>query len=82
MLTLRKKTLEQYAGNLKSAGMSYSYTTFQGVSAIEYTFDQSGTLPTKAILLYKKKKSYFLQVATRKNLTAKYNKLKTSFVIL
>jgi hypothetical protein len=77
-----KKTLEQYASNLKNAGMSYSYTTFQGVSAIEYTFDQGGTLPTKAVFFLKNKKSFLLQVATRKNLTAKYNKLKTSFVIL
>lgn len=77
-----KKVLERYASNLKNAGMSYSYTIFQGVSAIEYTFDQGGTLPTKAILFYKNKKSYSLQVATRKNLITKYNKLKTSFVIL
>jgi hypothetical protein len=77
-----KKLLEQYAGNLRNAGMNYSYTSFQGVSAIEYTFDQGGTLPTKAIIFYKNKKSYLLQVATRKNLSAKYNKLKGSFVIL
>ena len=77
-----KRALEQYAANLKNAGMSYSYTTFQGVSALEYTFDQGGTLPHKAMIFYKNKKSYLLQVATRKNLTAKYNKLKTSFVIL
>lgn len=77
-----KKTLEQYAVNLKNAGVSYSYTTFQGVSALEYTFDQGRTLPTKAIVFYKNKKSYLLQVATRKNLSAKYNKLKVSFVIL
>jgi hypothetical protein len=77
-----KKTLEQYAVNLKNAGIIYSYTSFQGVSAIEYTFEQGGTLPTKAIVFYKNKKSYLLQVATRKNLITKYNKLKTSFVIL
>jgi hypothetical protein len=77
-----KKVLERYAVNLKNADMSYSYTIFQGVSAIEYTFDQGGALPTKAILFYKNKKSYLLQVATRKNLITKYNKLKTSFVIL
>lgn len=77
-----KKALEQYAVNLKNAGMSYSYTTYQGVSAIEYTFDQGGTLPTKAIYFLKNKKSYLLQVATRKNLIAKYNKLKASFVTL
>lgn len=77
-----KKVLERYAVNLKNAGMSYSYIKFQGVTAIEYSFDQGGTLPTKTILFYKNKKSFLLQVATRKNLITKYNKLKTSFVIL
>lgn len=76
-----KRALEQYAVNLKNAGISFSYTTFQGVSAIEYIFNQGGTLPTKAIFFFKNKKSYLLQVATRKSLTSKYNNLKTSFVI-
>ena len=79
--TFEKKYLEQYATNLKNAGISYTYTTYQGVSAIEYTFDQQG-LPTKAIIFLKSKKSYLLQVGTRKSLTTKYNSLKTSFVIL
>ena len=79
--TFEKKYLEQYATNLKNAGMSYTYTTYQGVSAIEYTFDQQG-LPTKAIIFLKNKKSYLLQVGTRKSLTTKYNSLKSSFVIL
>jgi len=76
-----KKYLEQYVTNLKSAGISYSYTTFQGVSAVEYTFDQYG-LPTKAIIFLKNKRSYLIQAGTRKNLSSKYNLLKTSFVIL
>lgn len=80
--SINKKLLEQYAGNLKNARINYSYTTFQGVSAIEYTFDQGGTLPTKSMVFYKNKKSYLLQVSTRRNLSAKYNKLKGSFVIL
>lgn len=79
--TFEKNYLEQYATGLKSAGFSYSYTIFQGVSAIEYTFDQLG-LPTKAITFLKNKKSYLLQVGTRKNLYIKYNALKKSFVIL
>lgn len=79
--SFEKKYLEQYATNLKNAGISYSYTTYQGVSAIEYTFDQQG-LPTKAIIFLKNKKSYLLQVGTRKSLTTKYNSLKTSFVVL
>jgi hypothetical protein len=79
--TFEKKYLEQYATNLKNAKINYIYTTYQGVSAIEYTFDQQG-LPTKAIIFLKNKKSYLLQVGTRKSLTTKYNSLKTSFVIL
>lgn len=79
--TFEKKYLEQYATNLKNAGINYTYTTYQGVSSIEYTFDQQG-LPTKAIIFLKNKKSYLLQVGTRKSLQTKYNSLKTSFVIL
>jgi len=79
--TFEKKYLEQYAANLKNVGMSYNYITFQGVSAIEYTFSQQG-LPTKAIVFLKDKKSYLLQVGTRQNLAAKYNLLKSSFVFL
>jgi len=76
-----KKYLEEYATNLKNAGMRYTYTTYQGVSALEYTFDQQG-LPTKALIFLKNKKSYLLQVATGMNLTIKYNLLKSSFAIL
>jgi hypothetical protein len=76
-----KKYLEEYATNLKNAGMRYAYVTYQGVSALEYTFDQQG-LPTKALIFLKNKKSYLLQVATGMNLTIKYNLLKSSFVIL
>lgn len=76
-----KKYLEEYATNLKNAGMRYTYTTYQGVSALEYTFDQQG-LPTKALIFLKNKKSYLLQVGTSLNLNTKYNLLKSSFVIL
>lgn len=76
-----KRCLEQYASNLSNAGFSYKYVTYQGVSALEYNFDQMG-LPTKALMFYKNKKSYLLQVATRKGLTIKFNALKTSFEIL
>ena len=79
--SFEKTQLEQYASNLKNASMSYSYTTYQGVSAIEYTFEQQG-LPTKAIIFFKNKNSYLLQVGTRNSLTIKYNLLKSSFVIL
>jgi len=76
-----RKCLEKYAENLSKAGIQNSYTTFQGVTAIEYTFDQNG-LPTKAIMFYKNKKSYLLQVGTRNNLNTKFNNLKQSFVLL
>jgi|GEM_PF-838409 len=76
-----KKYLEEYANNLKNSGIAYSYTTYQGVSAIEYTFDQLG-LPTRAIIFLKNKKSYLIQVGTRKNLSTKFIFLKSSFAVL
>jgi hypothetical protein len=76
-----KKTLETYALNLKNGGFNYNYITFKGVSALEYTFEQQG-LPTKALFFLKNKKTYLIQVATRKNLSSKYNLLKYSFEFL
>ena len=76
-----KKYLEAYAANLSNAGISFSYTIYQGVTALEYSFDQQG-LPTKAIMFLKNMKSYLLQVGTRNGLTTKFNVLKTSFVLL
>lgn len=76
-----KKCLEQYALNLSKAGINYVYVTFHGVSALEYKFEQMG-VPTKAVMFYKNKKSYLLQVATRNNLVTKYNDFKNSFEIL
>ena len=73
-----KKCLEKYAENLSNAGFTYKFITYQGVSALEYTFNQMG-LPTKAIMFYKNKKSYLLQVGTRDNLETKFNSLKTNF---
>lgn len=79
--SFERKYLEQYASNLKNSGINYSFITYQGVSAIEYSFDQQG-LPTKAIFFLKNKKSYLLQVGTRTSLISKYNLLKSSFSIL
>jgi hypothetical protein len=76
-----KKYLEQYATSLKNSGFTYTYTTYQGVSAIEYTFDQQG-LPTKAIIFLKDKKSYLIQLGTRKSLSTKFSSFKSSFTIL
>ena len=76
-----KMYLEEYATNLSNSGLKYNYTTYQSVTAIEYTFDQMG-LPTKAIIFLKNKKSYLIQIVTQKYLTDKYNRIKKSFVIL
>lgn len=76
-----KRSLEAYAKNLQNAGLEYNYTTYKGVDALEYSFDQQG-LPTKAIFFLKNKKSYLIQTGTRSNLTTKYNLLKYSFELL
>lgn len=76
-----KRYLASYAKDLSSAGYNYNYATYQGVDALEYTFDQMG-LPTKAIFFLKNKKTYLLQVATRKELATKYSTLKNSFELL
>ena len=76
-----KNYLASYAKNLSSAGYNYNYTTYKGVDALEYTYNQM-ELPTKAIMFLKNKRSYLLQVATRKELITKYAALKSSFEIL
>ncbi len=73
--------LKQYAEGLANMEISYTYTTYQDVSAIEYTFYQD-ELPTKSIFFLKNKKSYLLQVGTRKDLTIKFDLLKSNFVLL
>ncbi len=78
---LKKKLLEKYASNLAQAGFSYEYITFQGETALEYTFDQYG-VPTKALMFYKNQKSYLLQVASRSSFITKYNLLKNSFKLI
>jgi hypothetical protein len=76
-----QKYLEKYASTLNSTGTTTRQTIYQGVPAVEYTFDQFG-LPTKAIFFIKDKKSYLLQVGTRENLSGKFNSLKFSFTFL
>jgi hypothetical protein len=76
-----KQFLKEYAKQLTSNGMTYNYVTYKGVSAIEYEFDQMG-LPTKAIMFLKNKRSYLIQVASRHDLTTKFDSLKTSFEFL
>ena len=76
-----KSYLDEYAANLRRNGVTSSYTSFQGGAALEYNFDLMG-IPTKAIIIVKNKKSYLLQVASKRNLTSKYNTLKSSLVFL
>ena len=79
--TFDKKYMDQYIGGLTYSGIKYKIITYQGVQAIEYTFNQMG-LPTTAIVFLKNKKSYLLQVSTRSDLTTKFNALKSSFTLL
>lgn len=76
-----KSFLDQYANQLASNGMPYSYVTYKGVSAIEYSFNQM-SMPTKAIMFLKEKKSYLIQVAARHNLASKFSLLKTTFELI
>lgn len=76
-----KKSLEAYANNLQKAGIGYNYTNFQGISALEYSFDQM-SLPTKALFFIKNKKTYLIQTGTRRNLQQKFNLMVTTFHLL
>ena len=78
---LERNALEQYAISLKQANISVTNVRYLGVPALEYTFNQMG-LPTKAVYFLKNKKSYLIQVASRQNLTTKYNLVKNSFETL
>lgn len=75
---IEKSFLESYATNLASSNLNYQYISYKGVNALQYTFNQNG-LPTKAIVFVKNKKSYLIQLATRKNLQTKYSSLIQSF---
>ncbi len=79
--TFEEGYLKQYVNNLDDAGITYKVTTYLGVKAIEYSFSQQG-LPTKAIVFLKDKKSFLLQVGTRKNLTSIFDSLKSGFEFL
>ena len=70
--------LKSYIGNLEANNISYTEGEFNGVKTVEYSFSQM-ELPTKAVIFVKDKKSYLLQIGTRKNLSKKFNDLKTSF---
>lgn len=72
------KYLKSYIGSLEANNISYTEGEFNGVKTVEYTFSQM-ELPTKAVIFVKDKKSYLLQIGTRKNLSKKFSDLKTSF---
>ena len=73
------KYLDSYCSSLKANNMIYSRLSFSGLSSVEYSFLENGTLPSKAIIFIKDKKAYLLQVGTRKDLSKKYASLKNSF---
>jgi tetratricopeptide (TPR) repeat protein len=72
--------LKQYSQHLASSNIDYLETTYMGVPALEYKFDQNG-LPTNAIFFLKNKRSYLLQTGTRNELKKKFALLKDSFCI-
>ena len=73
-----KEYLKSYSSNLTSSGINYTEVEFNNVKALEYSFSQM-EMPTKAIFFVKNKKSYLLQVSTRKRIKEKFNNLKSSF---
>ena len=75
---VEKAFLDSYAANLAASNLNYQYISYKGVNALQYSFSQNG-LPTKAIVFVKNKKSYLIQLATRKNLQTKYSSLIQSF---
>lgn len=70
--------LASYAENLRTNNINYTEANFNGVKCVEYSFTQMD-MPAKAIIFVKNKKSYLLQVATRKDLQKQFSFLKTHF---
>lgn len=70
-----------YAENLKEQGISYNFTDFKGVRAIEYLFTQIPpyNIPTKAIFFYRNYKSYAIMIGTKNSLNYRYNQLLENF---
>lgn len=75
---VEKEYLNSYAEGLRQAGWEHRFINFQGVRALEYTFDQMG-LPTRAIVFIRNKRSYLIQVGTFTNLASLFPDLKNSF---
>lgn len=73
--------VDSYIKSLSSSGISFKKINYLGINAVEYTFEQMD-LPTKAIIFWKNKKSYLVQLGSRDNYLDKFNSLKNSFSIL
>jgi hypothetical protein len=75
------KFLNEYSESLEASGIGYKRIQYMGVNALEYTFNQMD-MPTKAIVFWKNKKSYLIQIGSRSNFSAKFNTLKSSFALI
>lgn len=80
--SFEEECLEKYAQNLGSVDIRYNRIAYQGVNALEYSFKQAGLPPAKAIMFYKSKRSYLLQMSTNIDLETKFNELKSNFILI
>ena len=71
--------LKSYSKEMIANNVSCTEGEFNGLKTVEYSFLQMEELPTKAIFFVKDKKSYLLQIGTRKNIVKTFNDLKASF---
>lgn len=80
-----EKILANYKVSLDANGFKYNDIDWNGISAVEYTFNQNfdGTMiPTKAIYGYKGNKLFLLQISSLSNIESKFKSLKNSVIIL
>ncbi len=74
--------LNSYFDNMQKANTkNLQKCTFLNTNSIEYNIEMN-EMPYKAIIFIKNKKSYFLQVGSRKDLEVNYQRIKEGFVIL
>ena len=76
-----KQYIIEYAEIFRMQASHIAISPTKVLLAVEYTYDQMG-VPTKALVFIKNKKSYLIQVATRKSLNTKYDYIKGSFHFL
>jgi len=77
-LIFDEKFFDKYITDIKANNFKYKISKSNNKKCIHYNYSQAG-LPTKAMLIIDNKKSYMLQVASRKNLDAKFEYLITNF---